>query len=1275
MTAADCFRRVQASKLGTAADRAAVLSAVAEHPEWKAGNPAAAVEFQLGQNEGRRAHILRESGVVERPPAAALRAIEEERNVQLNKGGEPAGGILQSTDGTWNIADFNGNAIARGLTSPTDALTAAVVRGFEIDPRVIKEYGQPEATNATGAAIREGSTRLPREPAREGPARSSEAASGAVSTPPESPARRKFRTAADGFGSETTPVASHILNDIGGILSKSRAKTKGLLEKNSDLWDGAPNLSGNHPTHNKVYQPTGELPDVAAQSLFEAGLLKEPSADAMWQALARESQSARTEVREELAQRKEAAQAEQEASEMPAVPTSADQWADTLPDAVPKLRRGEKQGDLLSRQTEDLSLVGDKGIDYEARQQKADAELFRQREAAKWQDENQEAFGFGPGAASAQEPVATYEQRRFANQVQADLSIAQQIRENVGNRYYEPISNKITAEEATRLVNARPISDVINAVMDEKNDIRPHIRATMGQIVIKRLNDSFHGLEKHDAKAAETVLDQSILVSEWLQEYYTTAGQVAQTAAMFGRLTPEGKLRSMQNAVRKSRDRYTAEHGPEVAEILEKVNAAEMTATERLKALKELFKTNGTARKVKPLLQKLIDASRDGKLGDQQFYEIAGERLGLPTFTKETAATVMRLSRKIEEAPEGMPRDKAVFELAKFIQRQKGFDGKDVPIGIYYANMLSGYNTQLVNGLDTFINVGSEITGLALANPRAAARLYHNMLRGFNEGRTDFLLALTKGRMVTDGKWLEMPKLMEVAEFGRKGGVPINVKSRTDRVIKAVAESSPATILNGWKYVGRLMQATDAFMFRGAYEARVSLLAARLARDEGLRGRALDKRVEEILGRSRPQTRIFEEQARDEGFTGREFQARVQELRNLSRSPDFRADAADFAGRATYNHKPEGWIGYMAEGLGNATNRLPVLKIFVPFTRIVANVTNRGLNYTPLGFKRAFYGYERGKPLEGDARASMLARATIGTAGMATLLAMQQAGLLQINGQGPGAPERRRQLEAAGWRPYTIRVQGPNGKYHYISYLYTPLNLGLSMIGNMSDMSRYGQMDEKAAGTRLAYSLLRIPSTIFSQSFVSGLSNLFSALGKAEVSIPALKNIMASTVGSATTPRIVLDMQRLWDPKKYSSETIQGDLLRNTPFAAMTNKPALSAFGEPITQPTNRFVSDLKDDAVWRLVVLRNLRVSVPSKDTDMPADGNGEKRRITPDEYYEYLEVSGKRLKQLVLDHYQQFQQADDEAAQKALSKLSEDVRRGVLYDLRKRELDRLNP
>lgn len=873
-------------------------------------------------------------------------------------------------------------------------------------------------------------------------------------------------------------------------------------------------------------------------------------------------------------------------------------------------------------------------------------------------------FGFGPGAASAKEPLVSYEKRTFTERLQTDYRLAQELRENTGDRYYEPIPNKITAEQAVELVNSRPVADTLNALRDEASGIPFHVRATMGQMLVKRLNQGFHNLRETDPAGAEVVLNHAVETSEWLSNLGTQLGQGVQAFSMWNRLTPEGKLMSLQRTVRKSRDRFTAENGDEVAEIIDKVNTEGMTDTQRLAELKKLFKTNATARKVKPDLQKLLETARTGRLTDEKFYDVAGERLGLPKWTPQTATEIMRLAAKIENAPEGMPRDAATFELSKFIATQKGLAARDLPIGIYYANMLSGYNTQIVNGLDTFLNVSSELTGLAAANPRAAAVIYRNALRGFMDGRLDFMQTLSSGRMVTDGKWLEVPKLMEIANFGEKGGVPINVKSRGDAVIKAISESRPAKVLNGWKYVGRLMAASDAFMFRGAYEGRMALLGHRVATTEGLQGRALDARVEELLGRTERQQHRFELQAASEGFTGREAAVRIAELRNFDRTLDARADAADFASLATYNHEPQGLLGYAAKGLSKAATDYPLLKLFVPFTRIVANVTNRGLNYTPLGFKRAFYGYERGSKVSADQRAQMLARATMGTLGMTTLLGMQAGGLLEINGGGPTDPERRRQLEAAGWRPYSLKIGN-----QYWSYAYTPIGLGLSILGNMTDSYRYNELEQKDALTRTTYAVSRIGSTVFSQSFLAGLNNLFQGLGKPEQSVPALKNIFATSVGAISTPRIILDVQRLFDPTRYASTTIGGDLLRNTPFAAAANQPAINAFGDPVTNPSNRFVSTLKPDPVWQLVVAKNLRVPVPDKYTEMP-DGKGGRRRITPEEYYELTQTSGKLLKQYMIQHIPDFLATDSEKAQKALSEAGERSRTGILYRMRKRVL-----
>lgn len=1097
---------------------------------------------------------------------------------------------------------------------------------------------------------------------------------------------------------------------------------------------------------------------------------------------------------------------------------------------------------------------------------------------------------FGPGTMRAGEPLPEVKERKFGKRFTEDERIAQDIRDSIGTaKYYEPISNKVTVNDATRLIGERGLPQAIKDVRDEGNNLPFRVRVALGEETVLRLNESYKRLKEAKSPEADFVLDQATDVSEFLMEYGARLGQGVQAFATWARLTPEGKLLTYKRAVDKAtkeQQKKNPEQAQEVKDIIAEVNkqvfeagepapevladaskairkAASKKATEakvapsskerakakpkpedtsiwqrykdgiarnlesiakpkgtgqkpplqefsdrllrnvegliakperaktpddvyakmrevvenfdkykeawdeavqfirekykdktpaelaeierRITDLHSAFQTrafdkvyndavkqaeinfkelarshydnrtqtkdklikdiqerlgielspedaaelaakvtqrtaakiltarerileamergkNKTAKKVLSQTEKLIEAARLGVLNEQKFYEIAAEKLGLPKYDKDVAAKILQLAGEVEAAPEGMPRDAKVFELNKFIAQQKGFSPGDLPMGIYYGNILSGYNTHLVNAVDTMFNVISEVNGLAMNNPRAAARVYGGMLRGFIDGRLDALLALTQGRMVTDGKWLEIPKLMEIAKFGEKGGVPIKVDTRTGRAIKAVAESPVAYPLNAYKYVTRLLAASDAVFFRSAKEARASLLAYRMAQAEGLKGELLESRVQQILSLDREAD--FAAQAKREGFTGTEAKVRTAELRDMARDKGLSTDAAEFAGEATYNHKPHGILGYFAEKVGEASEKVKPLKLFVPFTRIVANVTNRGLNYTPWGYKRAFFGYSFEGPLTPEAKRLMLTRATLGLVGINTLAAMQAGGLIQIHGNGPSDREKRRQMQAAGWRPYTLQIGDV-----YVSYMNSPLALGLSITGNMTDSQRYHELEQKDAATRGAYAVARLGSTVFSQSFLSGLSRLFNALSEEpSQSVTAVKQILGSTAAAATTPNLARDIYRLFDNKTYQSNTLMEDLIRNTPFAVTgipgvkePLKPALNAFGEPVTLQRQRFFDVMSSDPAWRFVTEKGLRVPVPSKTTEL-ADGE----RISPDEYYNLLLKTGPRLKQWITDNQKLLGEMKEQDAQSEITKASEAITKDELNNIR---------
>jgi hypothetical protein len=137
----------------------------------------------------------------------------------------------------------------------------------------------------------------PEQPPEEPPAGGATAPVKPVTPPGSAPSGKSFkvRTALDDYAnSPETPVATAV-NEMGGIKSKTAARAQGKYEGNEALWDDAPKLS--HITHRKIYKPSGEMPDVAAQTLYDAGLIKEASVREMNLALEQESAGIRNRIK------------------------------------------------------------------------------------------------------------------------------------------------------------------------------------------------------------------------------------------------------------------------------------------------------------------------------------------------------------------------------------------------------------------------------------------------------------------------------------------------------------------------------------------------------------------------------------------------------------------------------------------------------------------------------------------------------------------------------------------------------------------------------------------------------------------------------------------------------------------------------------------------------------------------------------------------------------------------------------------------------------------
>lgn len=779
----------------------------------------------------------------------------------------------------------------------------------------------------------------------------------------------------------------------------------------------------------------------------------------------------------------------------------------------------------------------------------------------------------GPGAASAYEQLADYEERKFAGRFQEDKGIAPEIREATGNRFYEPVPNIQTVKEAESIIDQRGIDESTRLVRDPEFPMEHRVRSVMAQGLIKKLNADFQQTGNQES------LNKAVDVAEYLSELGTKLGQGVQSFAVWSRLTPEGMLMAAKRTAKRA--------GTELSPEAEK------------------------------------------KIAD--------------------------LTAEINKAPEGFQRDEKTMDLLAYMSELKGVDAADVPTALWYANILSGYSTQLVNTIDTGLNVLSESAAMAVSHPTAVPDILGGLYQGLIRGGFEAASVLKTGKSRGGENKLQVPSVLERTVFGTKGGVPISEASAVGRFMKRAFESKVATPLNLWKYPLRAMVASDTAFYHSFKEARARILARGLAKKEGLTGDKLFTRVDQALNSTPGRREAAAKQADSEGLTGLRKQRRVHEIIEQGR-PEELVSAADEAAKiATYNFRPEGTLGLIADRIGSITEGFKPAKAIVPFTRIVANVTNRALDYTPYGYKRLFFGRSGGKGFEtaaptDEAFKTQLVKATLGTAAMAAVGVLDAAGKIQVTAKGPADDDERNQLKNAGWKAYSVRI----GDTWY-SYQYTPLNLGFAIVGHYRDALRYNKLGEKDVQTRLAYAMLKAGGSVFEMSFLSGVSDFIETIQGARASTKAASRILSRTATSVILPNLVKQLDRLFDPTIYQADSVQESLVRETPVARRALRPMLNVLGEKIQYDNNRFFASEKSDPVWRFIVEKQAWIPVPSKTSKI---GN---RPITPEEYYDLIEKSGPKIRASLEQDLDALKALPAQQAQEVVSERAISIRKSV--------------
>jgi hypothetical protein len=827
--------------------------------------------------------------------------------------------------------------------------------------------------------------------------------------------------------------------------------------------------------------------------------------------------------------------------------------------------------------------------------------------------------------------------RRVAERILQDPNISEEIKQGLSEnaKNYIPVSNETTEHEAQAIIDTKftvtgSHDQSIKAITNTNNAIPPRIRVVMAGKVIDSLNKQMAETEEADVK--EQFQDDAIKVAEFVTEYGTRLGQGIQAFNIWARINTETIVTKFNNDMQKIRG--------------EKLNADE-------------------ERKLR------------------------------------------NYSKKIRNAHAGFQKNKAIQDMLAYQMRLKGIKWNDVGMAVWYSHVLSGYSTQMLNILANAAETMMEVYTSMVYNPKAAPWVLRGLYSGYGRGLLEAWATLKTGYAPVKSIKYDMAKDTPSVLEAYQGFKMFNRRW------------NPFVF---HKYVARAMSAADTFFYHGlkgmrSYELTHmevdgkgkslsevnNLVNDKLSQTRERKGKvrkqlevesqerytelrlekeqiqrdlaeAKDSKVREEIQREikRIDKEIAQAKKRGEQVYKKgsaEYKRRFFELMEETVPDQVLEDANNIASRGTFNYETEGRLGMVTDTVASLSNKpgLRVIKFVVPFTRIISNVANRYLDWTPYGFVRGLKGgigykprseWGRSKYSKGYTREEQVKeyiKASTGTLAAVLLLMLSkgkddeddQQGPFEITANGTGDYRKNYNLKETGWQAYSIRI----GDKWY-SYANTPLAIPLQVIGTLNDMKKYRGEDlsDKNMAQKTGIALWNTFRYFTDLTFLQGLSEFLTSFNENEPD-RAGKYFERFATGAGKgfiIPNLFTQVSRQvqsWMdlPIKEANEMWE-KFYRDVPVARKGLNDMVNGLGELVIPDTDRYISQVESDPVWELIVKNNAWIGKPPKTIRVYDLDTGEERPLDNDEYYNYSKLRGEKLKSMIVGNLEKLQAMDQE-------------------------------
>jgi hypothetical protein len=644
------------------------------------------------------------------------------------------------------------------------------------------------------------------------------------------------------------------------------------------------------------------------------------------------------------------------------------------------------------------------------------------------------------------------------------------------------------------------------------------------------------------------------------------------------------------------------------------------------------------------------------------------EEKGVTGLTDSQKAEIKKMLDDVSTAAAGLPKDMAITKLSHYLGKLTPISAFDIMQAMWYAKILSGITTQSKNFFANMVNTFVEVPVVAMRMSVQTGSLQpiFYAMKGLGGGAIKGLVKagdILKSGVTSkaEDKFFNNDNLLEYFTWSdTKIGKGLGGAVGKILDFPLLFETSPRAL----KFVGRSLTASDALFSTANQEAAANMLAFAQAKQEGLKGNVYN-RVQQILNNTKQSVVDAKAQATGEGFKPGTVQhkRRMIELVNQNRGEEIVTKAEEMGKRATLTNEPEGFTRGIYMMATKIQETMPISKVMIPFTRIVANVSEMMINFSPAGTYRAVTGIKNPKfsfkftpsgdnKLTNDQRADLFIKSMIGITALTVLannIGDDEDDWFDITAGGPTDFAKKYELMKGGWRPYTITFKDGTK----INYAEWPVAGALSALGTVLDVDRYGNVEDPEWIDKMVIGAAGYMSSIYDKSLLKGISDfvdIFRPTGKYGAgSDDFIKRTVENTTkfGAQQAKALTLSnfsQQALKLTDEYKDNPIREAkgaevFYRDIPIINDGLNPIVDVFGDPVTYATTErllpwmSVSDEKKDQVLAYLNRNNVFVGM-AKEKPMINLDNGEERKMTRQELYEYRKLAGKYTKEFLYEN-----------------------------------------